>query len=83
MQHGVSSGYEVMINGKVCRIYKGSQDAKILYQEMKRFHPELARKLEFERTTQDWWRKIEAGKAPNNWIDALIVTMTAMLERKR
>jgi uncharacterized PurR-regulated membrane protein YhhQ (DUF165 family) len=76
-------GYEVRINGKTVQIYVGSQDAELLHQEIEYSYNDLSRKLESEFASHDWWRRIQAGTAPSGFIDALIVFITAYLERRK
>ena len=77
-----ANGYEVMLDGKLIRIYQGSQDVKLLYNEIKRYHSDLSRQLEQEVYTRNWHERIEKGYAANSFIDALIITITAYFEKK-
>ncbi|MBN1163729.1 MAG: hypothetical protein JXB45_04070 [Candidatus Krumholzibacteriota bacterium] len=78
-----SRGYEVLIDGKVVRIYQGSQDAKLLYEEIRRNHSDLSRQLEMQAHQREWWQGIENSTAPNNAIDIIMLTIMGYFKKKR
>jgi len=76
-------GYEIRINGKLVRLHRGSGDARVLYEEIKRSYHDLSRQLEFDSATRERWRKITAGTASQGLLDALAVMLEIYFRKRK